>query len=67
VAWYQCGLDIDPLAETFYQGLMHAYQQLGCRAEAVEAYQRCRRMLSLLLGIKPGNATEAIYRQVIGG
>lgn len=66
VSWYQRGLDIDPLAEGFYQGLMQAYQQLGCRAEAVQAYQRCRQTLPLSLGIKPGKATEAIYRQVIG-
>ncbi|TVR62793.1 MAG: hypothetical protein EA420_08835 [Candidatus Competibacteraceae bacterium] len=54
-----------PLAEAFYQGLMRAYQELGCRAEAVQAYQRCRQILSLSLDIQPGNATEALYRQVI--
>jgi LuxR family transcriptional regulator, maltose regulon positive regulatory protein len=65
VTWYHRGLDIDPLAEAFYQGLMQTYQQLGCRAEAVQAYQRCRRTLSLSLGIQPSQATEALYRQVI--
>jgi DNA-binding SARP family transcriptional activator len=67
VAWYQRGLKIDPLAEAFYQGLMRAYQHLGCRAEAVQAYHRCRQTLSLSLGIQPSQATEAIYRQVLDG
>jgi hypothetical protein len=61
------GLDIDPLVETFYQGMMRAYQELGCRAEAVQTYQRCRRTLSLSPCIQPSLATEALYQRVIGG
>ena len=67
VDWYQRGLEIDPLAEEFYQGLMRVYLQLGFRAEAVQTYQRCRQALSLSLGIEPGSATEKLYRQLTAG
>jgi DNA-binding SARP family transcriptional activator len=33
---------------------------LGQRAEAYEAYRRCRQQLSVVLGIRPAPQTEAL-------
>ncbi len=48
---YQRGLEVDNLAEGFYQGLMRCYHQLGLKSEALESYHRCKRMLSISLGL----------------
>lgn len=37
----------------------------GHRAEAMEVYRRCRRHLSILLGIPPAAATDSIYRSLV--
>ena len=62
---YQKGLEVDRLAEEFYQGLMSCYQQLGRRAEAISAYNRCKKALSAALGVEPSAKTEAMYRQIL--
>lgn len=62
---YQKGLEVDRLAEEFYQGLITCYQQLGRRAEALSVYNRCKKMLSTALGVEPSARTEAIYRSLI--
>ena len=62
---YQKGLEVDRLAEEFYQGLMSCYQQLGRRAEAISAYNRCKKALSAALGVEPSAKTETMYRQIL--
>ena len=62
---YENGLAVDELTEEFYQGLMRCYHNLGFDGEAVETYHRCKKMLSLSLGIKPSKATESLYRSLI--
>jgi ATP/maltotriose-dependent transcriptional regulator MalT/DNA-binding SARP family transcriptional activator len=62
VAWYEQGLEVDDLAEEFYQRLMACHQRLGHRAEALAAYERCRRTLAATLGIAPSPETEALHR-----
>lgn len=62
---YQKGLEVDDLAEIFYQRLMVCYQQLGRRSEALAVYRRCRTTLSLILSIIPSPATEAIRRRLV--
>ncbi len=61
---YQKGLEVDDLAEIFYQRLMVCYQQLGRRGEALAVYRRCRATLSLILSISPSPATESIHRRL---
>ena len=65
VECYQKGLEVDALAEEFYQHLMTCYQQMGRRTEIIEVYQRCKKTLSDTLGIKPSPKTEAIYKELI--
>lgn len=62
--YFQKGLDIDDLAEEFYQHIMTCHQRLGRNAEAVKAYQRCRKALLAGLGAAPSPKTEAIYRSL---
>ncbi len=64
---YRRGLEIDDLAESFYQRLMMCYQQLGQRAEAVATYQRCHAILSKTLGIEPSSKTEEMYHTIRTG
>ena len=58
---YQKGLDVENLSEEFYQGQMRCYQQLGLKAEALESYHRCKRILSISLGVKPSKVTQQLY------
>ncbi len=62
---YQKGLDVENLSEEFYQGLMHCYQQLGLKAEALQSYQRCKRILSLSLGVEPSTQTQKLYHAIV--
>lgn len=61
-AWYQRGIDADPLIEAFHQGLMRCYLESGRRAEAMSAYRRLRQTLSVVLGIGPSSSTEALLQ-----
>jgi two-component SAPR family response regulator len=55
------GLEIDELAEEFYQQLMLCYRSLGQEAGAVKVYHRCRVALSESLGVEPSSKTEEIF------
>jgi LuxR family maltose regulon positive regulatory protein len=59
---YLRGLDADPVIEQFYQGLMRCYAALERRSEALSAYQRLKRMLSISLGVAPSQQTERLYQ-----
>ena len=39
---------------------------LGRTAEALQAYRRCRELLSITLGVEPSPATQALYRMLKG-
>jgi two-component SAPR family response regulator len=62
---YQRALEVDNLAEEFYQHLMICYRQLGQNAKAIEVYKLCRKMLSSVLGIDPSPKTEAIHKTLV--
>jgi LuxR family transcriptional regulator, maltose regulon positive regulatory protein len=62
---YERGIELDPLAEAFCCRLMVCLREQGRRAEAIEVFRRCRQMLSVTLGIRPTEMTEAVYRGLI--
>jgi two-component SAPR family response regulator len=64
---YEKGLEVDPLAEEFYQGLMTCHRQLGRRAEALSVYSRCKKALSRAFGVEPSPKTEEMYRSLLSG
>ncbi len=67
VALYQRGIDADPLAEEFYQGLMRCYRDTARRAEGLAIYRRLRQTISVTLGVTPSPASEALYRALLAG
>jgi DNA-binding SARP family transcriptional activator len=56
-------IEIDPLAEDLHRRLIAAFAAAGRRAEAVDAYRHCERLLSKVLGVRPSPETERAYAQ----
>jgi DNA-binding SARP family transcriptional activator len=61
---YRRALEADNLAEPLYRGLMRALAATGDHAEAMNAFRRCRELLSIVLGVKPSAETERLYQQI---
>lgn len=60
VALYRAALEQDNLAEEIYQRLIACHLARGERAQALNAYRRCRELLSIVLGLKPSARTDAL-------
>jgi DNA-binding SARP family transcriptional activator/Tfp pilus assembly protein PilF len=56
-----------PLRERFWEQLVLALFRCGHRQEALEAYQRARRILLAELGLEPGERLISLQRQVLDG
>jgi DNA-binding SARP family transcriptional activator len=54
-----------PLRESGYRLLIEVLVAMGNEAEAVMVYDRMRRLLRDELGIAPGNATQALYKNLL--
>jgi LuxR family transcriptional regulator, maltose regulon positive regulatory protein len=61
---YRSGIELDALNEGMYRGLMLCHQQLGDHSEALQAYRRCRELLTRFLGVPPNAKTQALYHSV---
>jgi DNA-binding SARP family transcriptional activator len=55
----------EPFRETGHQLLIRGYSAAGNRAEALWAYERCRKLISEELGADPSPETQAVYRRVL--
>jgi len=62
---YLRGIDTDETAEELYQLLMVCYHHVGLKTEAIKIYQKCKRILSIVLGIEPSDRTTAIYQSLL--
>lgn len=60
LGWYEKGIGVEPLAESFYQGLMRACHVMQRPAEGLAIYERCRKVLGGQLHILPSPDTEAL-------
>lgn len=60
-------VDADPLREDAHRELIQALARLGRSAEALRAYEHCRRVLREELGVDPAVETRAVYEQVLAG
>lgn len=67
VMLYQKGIDTDCLSEEFYQRLMICFRKLGRDSNAVDVYNRWRKLLAASMGIEPSARTRAIYDSIKGG
>ena len=65
--WFRRGIETDNLAEEFYQGLMRCYARQGRAAEGAAVYRQLRQVLSVVLGVRPSQATQALGREIMGG
>ncbi len=65
VAIFHRGLEIDDLAEEFYQHLMICSIERGQQAEAVSIYNHCCSALSASMGLEPSSKTQEIYQSLI--
>ena len=57
---YERVIEQQPLAEDVWRHLIACLLQRGQRAEAFDAYRRCRRQLSVVLNLRPAPQTEAL-------
>ena len=64
---YRRGIEADNLAESFYRGLMRALAATGNQAEALNAFRRCRELLSIVLGVKPSAETDRLHQDIVAG
>jgi DNA-binding SARP family transcriptional activator len=64
VTLYQRTLELDNLTEALYRGVMICHRELGQPAAALQAYRRCRELLSVVLGLAPSAETEAVRRSL---
>ncbi|MEK6209665.1 MAG: BTAD domain-containing putative transcriptional regulator [Pseudomonadota bacterium] len=67
MAHYLKGLEADDLVEAFHLGLMRCYRALGRPAEGITAFRRLRQTLSVVLGIAPSPAAEALAQELREG
>jgi ATP/maltotriose-dependent transcriptional regulator MalT/DNA-binding SARP family transcriptional activator len=61
---YERGLESDPLAESLYRRLMQCHQRQGRTAEAIETFNRCRRVLKAELDVEPSEETRDLYARL---
>ncbi len=59
---YQRLLEIDPLIEEAYQGLIRCYQTQGQQAEARASYEKCVTILASTSGCSPSTATTDLIK-----
>ena len=61
---YNKGLETDNLAEKFYRNLMNCYLKINMKAEGLAVYQRCKTLLSVVLGSTPSDSTESVHESL---
>jgi len=66
IAFYRAALEQDNLAEEIYQRLIACHLARGESAQALNAYRRCRELLSIVLGVRPSARTEALVSGLSG-
>jgi DNA-binding SARP family transcriptional activator len=64
ITLYEKALELDPLSEEYYRGLMRCHASRGNRSEALAIFQRCRAILDASFGIEPSGKTSALNEQI---
>ena len=64
IALYRRALELDNLAEDLYRSLMVCYRELGRPSEGLQAYRRCKELLSVVLGLAPSPETESVRQSL---
>jgi DNA-binding SARP family transcriptional activator len=58
-------LALEPLRESGHRLLIRGLAGAGNTAEALSAYERCRRLIAKQLGVDPSKQTKAVYEAVL--
>ena len=56
---------LEPLRESGHRLLIRGLAAAGNSAEALAAYERCRRLIARELGVNPSKQTKAVYEAVL--
>ncbi len=65
ISLYEKALELDPLSEEYYRGLMQCFSTNGDRPKALSVYTRCKDQLNAAFGIEPSKETQALYQQIL--
>ncbi len=65
--WAERWISLGQTPEPAFQALMVAHSQLGDKASATSAYQRCEQTLGEQLGVEPSEVTKKIYDLILKG
>ena len=65
--WARCAIDLDPLDEGAWWALLRSAEVQGRHADALRAYEQCRRQLAEELGCQPGRRLQELYARLLGG
>jgi DNA-binding SARP family transcriptional activator len=60
IAFYQKGLEVDPLSEDIFRCLISCHMRMGRAAEARAVYHRCCKTFSAVLGVSPSSDLQAM-------
>ncbi len=63
--WAEQAIGLEPFRESGYRRLMEARAAAGNRAEALQVYEQCRRLLAEELGAYPSPETDSIFRALL--
>ncbi|MCF8105788.1 MAG: hypothetical protein K9K64_09910 [Desulfohalobiaceae bacterium] len=66
IRYYEKVLDCDPCLEEAYRRIMVLYADHGKPAKALQAYEKCRKILQETFSIEPENQTVSLYRKIRG-
>jgi DNA-binding SARP family transcriptional activator len=66
VATARNALEVSPFRESAHRRLMRAHVAAGDRAEALQVYEHCRKLLRDELGVNPAEETQALYAELLG-
>lgn len=58
---------LEPFREAGHRLVMRSHCAMGNSAEALRAYERCRRLIARELGVDPSPQTKAVYEEVLAG
>jgi DNA-binding SARP family transcriptional activator len=65
-ALYAHGVEVEPLTESLYHGLMRCHQREQRISEALRVYERLKKTLHATLGVPPSPVSESLRRGLTG-
>ncbi len=67
ITLYEKALELDPLSEEYYRGLMTCHAGQGNSTEALAVYEHCRSILNATFAIEPSEKIQQLYHVIKKG